>query len=109
MREICLFTCVFARCETSSSPASSTKFATTDEPPYETNGSVMPVSGMRRRTPPTMMNVCSAKPNVRPAASSFENPSSACSAIFMPRATKSMKTRSSAAAPISPSSCASAE
>ena len=60
-------------------------------------------------TPPMMMNVCSANPNVRPAASSFEKPSSTWSAIFMPRATKSMKTRISAAAPISPSSCASAE
>ncbi len=45
------------------------------EPPYETNGSVMPVSGITRRIPPTMMNVCSAKPNVSPAASSFEKPS----------------------------------
>ena len=56
-----------------------------------------------------MMNVCSAKPNVSPAASSFEKPSSAWSAIFIPRATKSMNTSSSAAAPTSPSSCASAE
>ena len=70
---------------------------------------MIPVSGISRSTPPTMMNVCSAKPNVSPAASSFEKPSSACSAIFMPRATNSMKTSSSAAAPISPSSCASAE
>ena len=64
-----------------------TKFETTLEPPYETNGSVMPVSGTRRRTPPTMMNVCSAKPNVSPAARSFENPSWAMSATRIPRAT----------------------
>ena len=47
-----------------------------------------------------MMNVWSAKPNVRPAASSFEKPSSASSATRMPRATKSMKTSSRPAAPI---------
>src|SRR5204863_2238010 len=38
-----------ARFETSSSPASRTKLATTLDPPYETNGSVMPVSGINRR------------------------------------------------------------
>ena len=31
-----------------SSSASATKFATSDEPPYETNGNVMPVSGITR-------------------------------------------------------------
>ena len=36
------------------------------EPPYETNGSVIPVSGTMRRTPPTMMKVCSAKPKLEP-------------------------------------------
>ena len=56
-----------------------------------------------------MMNVCSAKPKVSPAASSFEKPSSTWSAIFIPRATKSMNTSSSAETPTSPSSCASAE
>src|SRR6185437_12838755 len=98
-----------ARSETRRSPASTRKLATTDEPPYEMNGSVIPVSGMIRSTPPTMMKVCRAKPNVRPAASSFEKPSSTCSAVFIPRATKSMNTRSSADAPIRPSSCASAD
>ena len=38
----------FARFEISISPATSRKLATTLEPPYETNGSVMPVSGMTR-------------------------------------------------------------
>ena len=56
-----------------------------------------------------MTNVCSAKPNVRPAASSFEKPSSARSDTRMPRTTKSMYTRRSAAAPTSPISCAIAE
>ena len=107
---ICLFIGgVFALFETSRSSASSTKFATTLVPPYETNGSVIPVSGTTRRTPPTMMKACSANPNVRPAASSFEKPSCACSATRMPRTTKTMNTSSSAAAPIRPSSCAIAE
>src|SRR5262249_55771478 len=81
---------VFARFESSISPASRMKFATTLEPPYETNGIVMPVSGMRPTMPPTMMNACSAKPNVSPTASSFEKPSSVSSAMRKPRATKSM-------------------
>ncbi len=66
---------LFARSETRRRSASRRKFETTLVPPYDTNGRVIPVSGTTRRTPPTMMNVCSAKPNVRPAASSFENPS----------------------------------
>ena len=67
-----------------------TLFATMLEPPYETSGSVIPVNGMTRRMPPTMMNVCSANPNVRPAASSFEKPSPARSAIRKPRSTNTM-------------------
>src|SRR5262245_28157125 len=80
----------FARLDTSRRPASSTKLATTLEPPYEMNGSVMPVSGISRRIPPTMMKVCSAKAKVSPIASSFEKPSSASIATLKPRATKSM-------------------
>src|SRR5215831_7830622 len=76
----------FARFETSRRPASTRKFATMLDPPYETKGSVIPVSGTTRRTPPTMMNVWRAKPKVRPAARSFEKPSSARSAIRIPRA-----------------------
>ena len=73
------------------------------------NGSVIPVSGTTRRTPPTMMKVCSARPKVRPEASSFEKPSWAIRAIRIPRATTTMITSNSPAAPISPSSCAIAE
>src|SRR5919199_3298144 len=80
----------FARLETRRRPARRTKFATTLDPPYEMKGSVIPVSGMMRRIPPTMMNVWSAKPKVRPAAASFEKPSCARSAIRKPLATKSM-------------------
>jgi len=66
------------------------KLETMLEPPYETSGSVMPVSGITRRIPPTMMKVCSAKPKVRPAASSFEKPSLAKSETRKPRSTKTM-------------------
>ena len=37
-----------------------------------------------------MMNVCSAKANVSPAASSFEKPSCATTTIRKPRRTKTM-------------------
>ncbi len=75
----------------------------------ETNGIVIPVSGITRSTPPRMMNVCSASPKVSPAASSFEKPSCEISAIRIPRATKTMNTSRIAAAPINPSSWAMAE
>ena len=53
--------------------ASSAKFATSDEPPYDTNGSVMPVSGMTRVTPPMMRNVWKPMIVAMPAANSFAN------------------------------------
>ena len=48
-------------------------------------GSVIPVSGMRPVTPPTMMNAWIAIAEVSPAARSFEKPSCACIAIRRPR------------------------
>ena len=56
-----------------SSSARITKLATSDDPPYETNGSVTPVSGITRVTPPMMTNVCTPRIVARPAANSFEN------------------------------------
>ena len=44
-----------------------------DEPPYEMKGSVTPVNGMRRVTPPRMTNVWMPMMDVRPAANSFGN------------------------------------
>ena len=41
------------------------------DPPYETNGSVMPVSGITRMTPPMITNVCTPMMVVSPAANSF--------------------------------------
>jgi hypothetical protein len=60
-----------------------------DEPPYETNGSVTPVSGITRVTPPTITNTCSASTAVSPVASSFENESVASIAVLKPRSTSS--------------------
>ena len=60
---------------------------TADEPPYEMNGSVTPVSGMTFVTPPTMTNTCRAKTDVRPVARSFENGSRARVAMRKPRLT----------------------
>ncbi len=51
---------------------------------------MIPVSGMMRMIPPTMMNVWSVKQNVSPTASSLEKPSWASIAIRKPRAAKSM-------------------
>ena len=50
-------------------------FAITELPPKLTNGRVTPVSGMNLTTPPMITTACSANTAVRPAASSFENPS----------------------------------
>ncbi len=51
------------------------------------NGSVTPVSGITRVTPPTITNTCSANIAVSPVASSFENESRASIAILNPRQT----------------------
>ena len=55
-------------------------------PPLETNGSVTPVSGITRITPPMITKAWSAKTAVSPAARSFEKPSGAIVAILNPRA-----------------------
>ena len=65
------------------------KFATIELPPYETNGSVTPVSGITRVTPPTITNTWSAKTAASPAASSLENESPASTAVLNPRSANS--------------------
>ena len=67
-------------------------------------GSVTPVSGITRVTPPTMTNTCSANTAVSPVASSFENESRASIAILKPRCTTSRYVTRQAAAPARPSS-----
>ena len=44
------------------------KLASSDEPPWLMKGSVMPVSGMSRVTPPTIMNACNTTTAVMPTA-----------------------------------------
>src|SRR5205823_8016170 len=80
---------VLAAFDTISSSASTTKLARIELPPYETKGSVTPVRGITRVTPPTITNTCSANTDARPAASSLEKPSWAISAVLNPRAANS--------------------
>ena len=49
------------------------------------NGSVTPVSGITRVTPPTITNTCSANTADSPAASSVENESRDIVAALKPR------------------------
>ena len=59
-------------------------FAITELPPKLTNGRVTPVSGINRTTPPMITNAWRANTAVRPAASSFEKPSRAITAVLKP-------------------------
>ncbi len=61
------------------------QLATSDEPPWERNGVVSPVSGISRLTPPTTTNTCSASTIERPAASSVPNASRQATAVRRPR------------------------
>ena len=54
-----------------SSSAISAQFDTNEEPPYERNGVVMPVSGIIRITPPTTTKTWTARETARPAASNL--------------------------------------
>ena len=60
--------------------------ATIELPPKETKGRVTPVSGMTLVTPPMITNAWRTKIAVSPAASSFEKPSGAITAVLKPRA-----------------------
>src|SRR5262245_37444383 len=95
--------------ETRSRSASATKFATSDDPPYEMNGSVMPVSGMTRVTPPRMMKLCSPMIVASPAAKSFENARTASAATRKALPTKSMNPMTTLTVPMRPSSSPIAE
>src|SRR5438094_10097304 len=55
------------------SSATRMKFAKMLEPPYETNGNVIPVSGNRRETPPMISSACTVMITVNPVASSVPN------------------------------------
>ena len=68
------------------------------------NGSVTPVSGITRITPPMITNVCTPTMVVRPAANSFENGRSAWIAMRNPLPTSSRNRMHTATVPIRPSS-----
>ena len=90
--------------EMRSRSASSAKLATSDEPPYDTNGSVMPVSGITRVTPPMMRNVWSPRIVAMPAANSLLNGRTASTAIRYALPTSSMNALSTPSVPTRPSS-----
>lgn len=61
------------------------KLTRSDEPPAETNGSGMPVTGIRPTTTAMLMNAWMVIQAVIPAASSAPNVSGAPRAVRMPR------------------------
>ena len=82
------------------------KLARSDEPPWLMKGSVMPVSGMSRVTPPTMMNACSTTTAVMPTAMNELTSLLARAAVTNPRMAKHRYRSSTPAAPRSPASSA---
>ena len=85
------------------------KLASSDEPPWLMNGSVTPVSGMSRVTPPTMRKAWNEMAAVRPVAENAARSLLARAAVVRPRTAKSMKSMSTAVAPSRPSSSPMAE
>ena len=82
------------------------KLARSDEPPWLMKGSVMPVRGMRRVTPPTMMNACRTTMDVRPTATNELTSLFARAAVTKPRTAKHRNSSSTPAAPRRPISSA---
>ena len=64
-----------------------TQFATSEEPPYDRNGVVRPVSGISPVTPPMTTKTWSAKIAARPVAISLPKPSRQTSAARSARST----------------------
>ena len=77
-----------------------------EEPPWLMKGSVMPVRGIRRVTPPTMMNACSTMMDVQPVAMNELTSVFARAAVTRPRIAKHKKSKSTPAAPSKPASSA---
>jgi len=75
-----------------------------DEPPALMNGSVMPVTGMRATTTPTLMNAWMQSQAVMPAARSAPNVSGAARATRMPEYASRTNKPITIAAPINPNS-----
>ncbi len=85
------------------------KLERSDEPPRLMKGSVTPVRGMRRVTPPMMTNACMEIAATRPTPTNAARSDLARAAVMNPRIANSRKSRMTAAAPRSPSSSPMAE
>ena len=77
---------------------------TIDVPPYETNGSGIPVTGRRPSTAPMLITASVAIQATRPAASSIPNRSGASSAALKPFSASAPNRSITAKAPMIPSS-----
>ena len=64
------------------------KLASSEDPPWLTNGKVRPVRGMSRVTPPTMMKACRTMVVVRPTATIELKSLFARAAVRYPRIAK---------------------
>ena len=85
-----------------------TAFASSDDPPYEISGSVIPVRGMSLRLPAAMMNAWTPMTRASPAARSDRKSSWPAAAIRRPRTTTTRYSPRIASSPIRPSSSPSA-
>ena len=94
--------------EMRSSNAIRTQLATSDEPPYDRNGVVSPVSGISRVTPPMTTKTCSATTLPRPTAISLPKPSRQISEARSARSTIRPYSTITAITPVRPSSSPSA-
>ena len=75
-----------------------------DEPPAETNGSVIPVTGSSATTTPMFTKAWKQSQAVIPAARSAPNVLGAWREIWMPRQARTMKPAITRAAPTKPNS-----
>lgn len=86
------------------SSATITQLVTTEEPPWATNGRVIPVSGISASTPPATTKTCSPTSAASPIASNRPNGSRSAIPVRNPRDTSSAYSRNTATSPVSPSS-----
>ena len=85
------------------------KLASSEVPPWLMKGRVMPVMGMRRVTPPTMMKACRLTEAVRPTAMNAARSLRARAAVSRPRTANSMNSSRTAEPPSRPISSPMAE
>jgi hypothetical protein len=76
----------------------------TDDPPYEMNGSGMPFAGSSETTTLILNRACTMIPVISPIPSSIPNLSGALTAALAPRHNSSAKSITTLSVPISPNS-----